>query len=170
MGCAGLAAARGQDPSGGELRAVCRELLGRHASTRERLPYLERFYPAIWEAIGDRPTGILDLGCGLAPLALPWMEIPTSTSYHAVDADRAAIALVDAFLAHLVDRFELSLAWAIEVDRNVDRARGGMDEEEYFERRLSHLDRLVDRELALTKLARVENRSGSREWALRLAS
>jgi 16S rRNA (guanine(1405)-N(7))-methyltransferase len=93
-----LRTARNGDPSGGELRATCQALLARHASTRERLPFLDRFYPAIWDVIGEAPTSLLDLGCGLAPLALPWMGLPASTRYLAIDADAAAIQLVDGFL------------------------------------------------------------------------
>ena len=94
-----LTAARRDDPSGAELRTMCRDLLARHASTRERLPHLDRFYGGIWDAVGGAPTSLLDLGCGLAPLALPWMGLPTSARYVAIDADAAAIALVDGFLA-----------------------------------------------------------------------
>ena len=94
-----LTAASQGDRSGGELRAVCRDLLARHASTRERLPFLDRFYTVIWDAIGVAPASLLDLGCGLAPLALPWMQLPASATYHAIDADSRAIRLVDAFLS-----------------------------------------------------------------------
>jgi len=94
-----LVIAHREDASGVELRTVCLNLLARHASTRERLPYVERFYAAIWDAMGAQPTSLLDLGCGLAPLALPWMALPPSTHYAAIDADAAAIALVDGFLS-----------------------------------------------------------------------
>jgi 16S rRNA (guanine(1405)-N(7))-methyltransferase len=94
-----LRAARDRDSSGAELRTTCQALLARHASTRERLPFLDRFYPAIWEVIGGAPARLLDLGCGLAPLALPWMRLPASTHYLAIDADRGAIQLVDGFLS-----------------------------------------------------------------------
>lgn len=94
-----LIVARREDPSGSELRTACRILMARHASTRERLPYLDRFYAGIWDSLGAAPTSLLDLGCGLAPLALPWMGLPASGHYVAIDADAAAIALVDGFLA-----------------------------------------------------------------------
>jgi 16S rRNA (guanine(1405)-N(7))-methyltransferase len=98
-----LAAAHDHDPSGAALRAACRDLLSRHASTRERLPYLDRFYAGIWDAVGRPPVSILDLGCGLAPLALSWMGLPASTLYTAIDVDAGAITLVDGFLT-LVDQ------------------------------------------------------------------
>jgi 16S rRNA (guanine(1405)-N(7))-methyltransferase len=94
-----LRTARERDPSGAELRATCQGLLAQHASTRERLPFLDRFYTAIWDVIGGAPASLLDLGCGLAPLGLPWMGLPLSVPYHAIDADAAAIQLVDGFLS-----------------------------------------------------------------------
>jgi len=94
-----LIAARRDDPSGGALRTVCRDLMAHHASTRERLPYLDRFYAGIWDSLGAAPASLLDLGCGLAPLALPWMGLPASGQYVAIDADASAIALVEGFLS-----------------------------------------------------------------------
>ncbi len=81
-----------------EIRAACRELLSRHSSTAERLPILDRFYPAIWEVTG-RPTTLLDLGCGLNPLALPWMNLPPGTRYIALDIDVARIQFLNRYLA-----------------------------------------------------------------------
>jgi 16S rRNA (guanine(1405)-N(7))-methyltransferase len=97
------------------LRAACRDLMARHASTKERLPYLEAFYPGIWSAIGAVPRSLLDLGCGLAPLALPWMGLPRDASYQAIDADAGQLALVDGFLAlagqpHVVEARDLAAA------------------------------------------------------------
>jgi 16S rRNA (guanine(1405)-N(7))-methyltransferase len=94
-----LHAAHERDRSSAELRAVCEGLMARHASTRERLPFLDRFYAGIWDVLGSAPASIVDLGCGLAPLALPWMALAPSARYHAIDADAAAIELVDGFLS-----------------------------------------------------------------------
>jgi len=108
-----LRTARERDPSGAELRATCLALLARHTSTRERLPFLDGFYSGIWDVIGGAPASLLDLGCGLAPLALPWMGLPASTHYLAIDADAAAIQLVDGFLSqagqpHLAEARDLA--------------------------------------------------------------
>jgi 16S rRNA (guanine(1405)-N(7))-methyltransferase len=65
-----------QTGSDAEIKAACRYVLGLHSSTRERLPILDRFYPAIFEVTGH-PNSILDLGCGLNPLSLPWMGLPS---------------------------------------------------------------------------------------------
>ncbi|RPI57155.1 MAG: 16S rRNA methyltransferase, partial [Chloroflexi bacterium] len=92
----GLAAAwdRGED----ERRAACRAVLSLHSSTRERLPILDRFYPSLWEIAG-RPGTVLDLGCGLNPLAWPWMALPPGTAYVPLDIDCRRIAFVNRFLA-----------------------------------------------------------------------
>jgi 16S rRNA (guanine(1405)-N(7))-methyltransferase len=78
-------------------RAATTELLATHASTRERLTDLPAFYDPIWEITGS-PARLLDIGCGLAPLALPWMGLDPTTVYHAVDADRRPLDTVGAFL------------------------------------------------------------------------
>lgn len=80
-------------------RAACATALARHASTAERLPYLDRFFGPIWELTGGPPSSLLDLGCGLGPLALPWMGLAPRTTYRACDADRRSLAVVEAFLS-----------------------------------------------------------------------
>ena len=79
------------------LRLACLEAMRGHASTRERVPHLDAFHPAIWAVTGV-PRRVLDLGCGLHPLALPWMGIGAAT-YHAIDVDAAGLDLVGSFLA-----------------------------------------------------------------------
>ena len=69
-----------------------------HASTAERLPHLERFFAPIWELTGGPPRTLLDLGCGLGPLALPWMGLSPKATYHACEVDRRSLEVVDAFL------------------------------------------------------------------------
>lgn len=83
-----------QDP---ELLGACAEAMRAHASTRERLPHLDHFYQRIW-AVTDVPRRVLDLGCGLNPLALPWMGIGDAT-YEAIDVDERPLATTREFLA-----------------------------------------------------------------------
>ena len=78
-------------------RAACQSAMRAHASTRERIANLDRFYSAIWDRTGV-PGSIVDLGCGLAPLALPWMGLDRSAHYVAADVDRRALTRVDSFL------------------------------------------------------------------------
>jgi 16S rRNA (guanine(1405)-N(7))-methyltransferase len=77
-------------------RAACAEVLATHASMRERIPFLDRFYGAIWERTGT-PARVLDIGCGLGPLALPWMGIG-SARYVATEVDRRPLTTARAFL------------------------------------------------------------------------
>ena len=110
---AGLRAAAGEDPYGPATRRLCLDLMARHASTRERLPYLDRFYLDIWQVARGAPRSVIDLGCGLAPLALPWMGLASGADYLAVDADGALLSIVDGFLAaagqpHATERRDLA--------------------------------------------------------------
>ena len=55
-----------------------------HASTQERMPFLERVYTDLF-ALFPKPESILDLACGLNPLAIPWMPIANDIPYLACD-------------------------------------------------------------------------------------
>ena len=77
----GLRVAAGDPPA---FRVCCSALMERHTSTRERLPMLDEFYRAIFDRLGPVHS-ILDLGCGLNPLAIPWMPLADGCSYHAYD-------------------------------------------------------------------------------------
>lgn len=96
-------------------QAACISAMRAHASTRERIPHLPAFYRSIWELTGP-PSTLLDLGCGLGPLALPWMHLASDATLIGVDADGTALATVDAFLAlvaqphRVVERDLLSVA------------------------------------------------------------
>jgi 16S rRNA (guanine(1405)-N(7))-methyltransferase len=78
------------------LRDACADAMRRHASTRERLPHLDTFYTGVWRLTG-MPGHVLDLGCGLGPLALPWMDIGAAR-YDASDADAGTLDVVGGFL------------------------------------------------------------------------
>ena len=81
-----------------EIEAACRHILGLHSSTRERLPIVDQFYRSIFDITG-RPASILDLGCGLNPLALPWMDLSSDTRYIAVDIDKERIRFLNQYLS-----------------------------------------------------------------------
>jgi 16S rRNA (guanine(1405)-N(7))-methyltransferase len=98
-------------------RAACLEVLRGHASTRERLPYLGRFYAPIWELAGGPPRTLLDLGSGLGPLALPWMGLPPTATYHACDVDRRSLEVAGEFLElvgqpHALHARDLVAGWS----------------------------------------------------------
>lgn len=70
----------GRDPTA--LQQACAAVMEHHASTRERLPILDRFYGEIFAAVGP-VRSILDVACGLHPLSLPWMSLAPGVVYHA---------------------------------------------------------------------------------------
>jgi len=72
---------------GDALRQVCRAVMAHHASTRERLPILDGFYTRALQGI-DPPRSVLDLACGLNPLAIPWMPLAPGARYVACDVYR----------------------------------------------------------------------------------
>jgi 16S rRNA (guanine(1405)-N(7))-methyltransferase len=92
-----LAAAWSGDLTAPAFRAACADALRSHASTRERLASLDGFYAGMWSVTG-LPGRILDLGCGLNPLTLPWMGLGREAIYLASDVDRRPLAAVDSFL------------------------------------------------------------------------
>lgn len=67
-----------------QLKAACKDIMRHHASTRERLPFLEEFYNAIFTSIGP-VSSIMDIACGLNPLSIPWMPLAEQTRYFAYD-------------------------------------------------------------------------------------
>jgi len=83
------------DPS--FLRATL-HLMAQHASTRERLPFLLHFYASICAALPPIRS-VLDIGCGLNPLAIPWMPLADDAVYHASDIDSALIEFIRRFMA-----------------------------------------------------------------------
>jgi 16S rRNA (guanine(1405)-N(7))-methyltransferase len=80
---ADLAAARSTGDQE-RLRAACRDIMAAHASTRERLPILDAFYATTLAGCGPLHS-VLDLACGLNPLALPWLPLAEGATYYAYD-------------------------------------------------------------------------------------
>jgi 16S rRNA (guanine(1405)-N(7))-methyltransferase len=81
-----------------DLLTCCKQIMGYHASTKERLPILERFYA---ETLADipPPRTVLDLACGLNPLALPWMPLAERAEYYAYDIYQDMAEFLNEFLA-----------------------------------------------------------------------
>lgn len=79
-------------------REACRRLMAHQASTRERLPILERFYPTL---LGNLPPlhSVVDLACGLHPLGLPWMGFPAQAEYYAFDIYGGLVEFLNGFFA-----------------------------------------------------------------------
>jgi len=71
-----------------------------HSSSRERLEDLSSFYESIFKVTG-RPRHILDLGCGLNPLTIPWMNLDEKTKYEASDIDHNEVSFLNGALKTL---------------------------------------------------------------------
>ena len=63
---------------------VCRQILRLHASTNERLPLLNTFYANLFAGLPP-VRSVLDLACGLNPLAAFAMPLAPDAVYHAFD-------------------------------------------------------------------------------------
>jgi 16S rRNA (guanine(1405)-N(7))-methyltransferase len=77
---------------------ACKRVMGYHSSTRERLPILEQFYAS---TLADMPPArvVLDLACGLNPLALPWIPLAGDVEYYAYDLYEDMADFLNGFLA-----------------------------------------------------------------------
>ncbi|MGH2516077.1 MAG: 16S rRNA methyltransferase [Ktedonobacterales bacterium] len=80
-----------------DLKAVCRAIMSHHSSTRERLSILDDLYANTLAGIGPI-RGVLDVACGLNPLALPWMPLAPDAEYIAYDVYPELAAFLDAAL------------------------------------------------------------------------
>lgn len=67
-----------------EWRESCRDIMRLHASTRERLPVLDEFYQTVLQGV-PAPRRVLDIACGLNPLASSWMPLADDVWYLAYD-------------------------------------------------------------------------------------
>jgi 16S rRNA (guanine(1405)-N(7))-methyltransferase len=91
-----LLALAAQKPDSSALKSFAAALQEKHASSRERLLFLQEFYTAIFSRTGT-PDCILDLACALNPLALPWMNLPASTRYLAYDIHQPRVEFLASF-------------------------------------------------------------------------
>lgn len=77
------------------LQATCREIMTHHVSTRERLPVLSRFYAELLKDLAP-VRSVLDIACGLNPLAIPWMPLAPGARYYACDIYQDMIDFLNA--------------------------------------------------------------------------
>ncbi len=66
------------------IKRTSKEIMSNHASTRERIPLLDQFYSTV---LADLPPihSVLDIACGLNPLAALWMPLAADVEYYAYD-------------------------------------------------------------------------------------
>ncbi|HVN56619.1 MAG TPA: hypothetical protein VMT46_20000 [Anaerolineaceae bacterium] len=86
-----------EDPDPAALGEFCRRVMARHASTCERLPILDTFYATTLGGIAPVES-VLDLACGLNPLAIPWMPLAPNAAYYACDIYTDQAAFLTRFL------------------------------------------------------------------------
>ena len=95
------------------LQDFCRQAMQQHASTSERLPYLEEFFSETLASLG-KIESVLDLACGLNPLAIPWMPLQPDAAYYACDIYADMITFIDHFLSHTAVAGQASVCNLIE--------------------------------------------------------
>jgi len=96
-------------PSGEQaIRDVCARIMACHVSSRERLGVLGDVYTTALQGAGP-VRRVLDVACGLNPLALPWMCFPRGVEYVAYDIYEDMMQFVDAALAVLGARGQASV-------------------------------------------------------------
>ncbi len=83
-----------QSTAPGQREEIITHMLATHASTQERLPFSTQVYERIFALIG-RPNVVLDIGCGLNPLAYP----DRNATYICVDINRALCLLLEHYFS-----------------------------------------------------------------------
>jgi len=83
-----------------QLRDFCRKAMAQHASTAERLPILDTFFEDILAPLAPVHS-ILDLACGLTPLARPWMPLEDGARYDACDIYSDMVGFINSFFDHI---------------------------------------------------------------------
>jgi len=85
-----------RDPA---LRNFASQLMENHASTRERLPIWEDFFYRTLASVSSIHS-VMDLACGLNPLALSWIPLEDNAVYYACDIYDDMVSFVGDFLDH----------------------------------------------------------------------
>lgn len=82
-----------------EVREFCQMVMRQHASTRERLSILDVFFKETLRSIVPLRS-VLDLACGLNPMALPWMPVSSDVFYTACDIYEDMSEFLQNFFVH----------------------------------------------------------------------
>jgi 16S rRNA (guanine(1405)-N(7))-methyltransferase len=82
-----------------EIKQFCLEKMQAHASTKERLPIIEDFFQRCLKSLAPIHS-LLDLGCGLNPLALAWMPLAQDPIYQGEDIFADMTGFDQQFLQH----------------------------------------------------------------------
>ncbi|MCZ7669973.1 MAG: 16S rRNA methyltransferase [Chloroflexi bacterium] len=87
-----------QQETNGIQRDALVEIMRLHTSTRERLPILDRFYADTLAGLPPIHT-VMDIACGLNPLAQSWMPLAEDATYLAYDIYADMMAFLGDYLA-----------------------------------------------------------------------
>lgn len=82
-----------------ELQDFCLKAMTEHTSTRERLEFLDAFYRETLAGLGPIHS-LLDLACGLNPLALPWIPLADGARIEACDIYADMTEFLNGFFDH----------------------------------------------------------------------
>jgi 16S rRNA (guanine(1405)-N(7))-methyltransferase len=80
-------------------RQFCTRIMQAHASTAERLTILPEFFQTCLSPVSP-VREILDLACGLNPLALPWMPLEEGFVYRCCDIYTNMVTFLQSFFDH----------------------------------------------------------------------
>lgn len=105
-----------------ERRSICRTLMQTHASTRERLGILHEFYRVALSEIAP-VRSVIDMACGLNPLAIPFMPLADGATYYACDIYTDLADFLNAAFPLLGVRGE---AWATDVTQGIPQQRADL--------------------------------------------
>ena len=61
------------DAGNKDLRSICKSILLKHNSTKERVDFIDKFYASLHSAIPSAQK-IIDIGCGFNPFSYPWLS------------------------------------------------------------------------------------------------
>ncbi len=82
------------------VKDFCLQVMKSHTSSKERMPILETFFQQTLGSLAPIHS-ILDLGCGLNALALPWMPVAEDIQYQGMDIFQDMTDFINAFLTHM---------------------------------------------------------------------
>jgi 16S rRNA (guanine(1405)-N(7))-methyltransferase len=81
-----------------QLKGACLQIMEYNTSSRERLPIIVDFYSDMFSHLPP-VSSVLDIACGLNPLALPWMRLEENATYTALDIYSDMVSFIESFLS-----------------------------------------------------------------------
>jgi 16S rRNA (guanine(1405)-N(7))-methyltransferase len=84
-----------------DLRSICKSILLKHNSTKERVDFIDDFYASIHSAI-PAAQRIIDIGCGFNPFSYPWLSAHFGQiEYKGFDIDVLLTEMMNNSLQHV---------------------------------------------------------------------